>query len=127
MSRLAMPAKYFPLADYFIEKPRAILAAETIQIVLLREVMDYAIFKTEETTELNTAITPKSINNLDSIERVVFLGGKQKAVESRQLASLLRTAARDVDLQVDECYLKDYLCLQCPRCRLYGGDFPYIL
>jgi len=71
--------------------------------------LDYSIFKTEETGELNTAVTPKSINDDSSIERVVFLGGKQKAVESRQLASLLRIAAKDVDLEVDECYLKDYL------------------
>lgn len=109
------------LKNYFIEQPSPIFQKHTIQIILLREILDFAIFRTEESKELNTIVTPSSIDNKDPLERVAFLGGKQKAVESRELASLIRTAANEVDYDIDECYLKDYLCLQCPRCGLYGG------
>ncbi|MCK8825369.1 type I-D CRISPR-associated protein Cas7/Csc2 [Fuchsiella alkaliacetigena] len=122
MSELELLNNYEVLKDYFVDKPKPIFDSKTIQIILLREVLDFTIFRTEESKELNTVITPTAIDNDDPVERVAFLGSKQKAVESRQLASLLRTATNDVEYdEVEECYLKDYLCLKCPRCGLFGG------
>lgn len=109
--------------SYFVDEPSPLLTWETIQIVLLREVLDYAVFRTEETREINTVVTPESADSSEVIERVAFLASKQKAVESRETANLLRTAAGDTGYAPPEelCYLKDYLCLKCPRCALFGG------
>jgi CRISPR type I-D-associated protein Csc2 len=88
----------------------------------MREVLDYTVLRTEETRELNTVVTPLSVSNSDTtVMRVGFLGTKQKAAESRQLEQLLRTATAEAGMTVDECYLKDALCLQCPRCGLFGA------
>lgn len=122
MSKVEIPSAFEPLKDYFVDAPRPILTKETIQIVLMREALDYAIFRTEETREINKALTPVSMQKLtEQIERVAFLASKQKAVESRELAQILRTAAVQHGVPVHECWLKDHLCLQCPRCILYGG------
>jgi CRISPR type I-D-associated protein Csc2 len=70
---------------------------------------------------LNVVTTPLSIAEGTNTRRVAFLATKQKAAESRQLEQVLRTATAAVGKQVPECYLKDKLCLQCPRCGLFGG------
>jgi len=38
----------------------------TVQILLLRQTHDYAVFRTEETRELNIAVTPASISDSDT-------------------------------------------------------------
>jgi CRISPR type I-D-associated protein Csc2 len=122
MSNLQMPQAFKPLKDYFVDAPQPILTKETIQLVLMREALDYTIFRTEETREINKVLTPVSIKEADEqIERVAFLASKQKAVESRELAQVLRTAATEQGVTIHDCWLKDHLCLQCPRCVLYGG------
>lgn len=122
MSNMQMPKAFEPLKDYFVGAPNPILSKETIQVVLMREVLDYAIFRTEETREINKVLTPVSMSRLDEqMERVAFLASKQKAVESRELARLLRTAAAEQGVVIHDCWLKDHLCLQCPRCVLFGG------
>jgi CRISPR-associated protein Csc2 len=111
------------LKGYLLEKPRPLIGAETIQLLLLREILDYTVLRTEETRELNSVNTPLSESDRAMVvKRVAFLGSKQKAAESRQMEYLLRTAAAQVGKEVKECYLKDNLCLECPRCGLYGAS-----
>ncbi len=122
MTTVQMPKSFDALQDYFVTGPHPILRKETFQIVLMREALDYTIFRTEETREINKALTPVSIQRADEqMERVVFLASKQKAVESRDLMALLRTVANEQDVDIPECWLKDHLCLTCPRCVLFGG------
>lgn len=109
------------LQDYTVAQPQPLIGAETIQIILLREILDYTVLRTEDTRELNTVTTPVSIGTPGDALRVSFLGSKQKAAESRMLEQILRTATRVATMAADECYLKDYLCLQCPRCALFGA------
>lgn len=109
------------LGDYFVERPQAIIGARTIQIILFREVMDYVVLRTEETRELNTVVTPLSISDSNEVRRVAFLGTKQKAVESREMERILRTAGEAAKREELKCFLKDNLCLECPRCALFGG------
>jgi CRISPR type I-D-associated protein Csc2 len=117
------------LNGYLVEKPRPLIGAQTIQLVLLREILDYTVLRTEETRELNSVNTPLSESDRATVaKRVAFLGSKQKAAESRQMEYLLRSAAAAVEKSVpsgrngDGCYLKDNLCLSCPRCGLYGAS-----
>jgi len=122
MSNVQMPKAFEPLRDYFVDAPKPILTKETIQVVLVREALDYTVFRTEETREINKVLTPLSMQKIDEqIERVAFLASKQKAVESRELARILRTATAEQGIKVHDCWLKDHLCLQCPRCILFGG------
>ncbi|MBX9685300.1 MAG: type I-D CRISPR-associated protein Cas7/Csc2 [Candidatus Obscuribacterales bacterium] len=109
------------IVDYTVDKPRPLIGCETIQIILIREVLDFTVLRTEESRELNSATTPLSEKHRDQIKRVAFLATKQKAAESRQLSSLLRTATEKADLKVPECFLKDNLCMSCPRCGLFGA------
>ncbi|MCD6398364.1 MAG: type I-D CRISPR-associated protein Cas7/Csc2 [Candidatus Aenigmarchaeota archaeon] len=125
------------LGDYLVEKPEPIIGAKTIQIFLLREILDYTALRTEETKELNTVATPLSITQKDQVSRVGFMASKQKAVESRELERMLRTAVEkqggnigdELGFEKNEkkvkiikqCYLKDKLCMECPRCVLYGA------
>ncbi|MCW5934934.1 MAG: type I-D CRISPR-associated protein Cas7/Csc2 [Fimbriimonadia bacterium] len=109
------------LRPYTVDKPEPIIGSKTIQLILMREVLDYTVLRTEETRELNTVVTPLSANKNDPIIRVAFLATKQKAAESRQLEQLLRTATQEHGMSVPQCYLKDNLCLQCPRCALFGA------
>ena len=110
------------LKSYVVAKPHPLLEAKTIQIVMMREILDYTVLRTEETRELNVVATPLSIEKSENERRVAFLGTKQKAAESRQLEQMLRTATREAGMaNVKECYLKDRLCLECPRCGLHGG------
>lgn len=109
------------LQPFTVEKPEPLIGAKTIQLILMREVLDFTVLRTEETRELNTVATPLSVINSDDTLRVAFLATKQKSAESRQLEQILRTATREVGMNVDECYLKDGLCLACPRCGLFGA------
>jgi CRISPR type I-D-associated protein Csc2 len=110
------------LKPFTVEKPEPIIGAKTVQILLMREILDYTVLRTEETRELNTVATPLSLSNGSStIMRVAFLATKQKAAESRQLQQLLRTGTAEAEMSVTECYLKDKLCLACPRCALFGA------
>lgn len=117
------------LKGYLVEKPKPLIGAETIQLLLLREVLDYTVLRTEETRELNSVNTPLSEGDRGTVaKRVAFLGSKQKAAESRQMEYILRSATERAGKATpsgkhgDGCYLKDNLCLQCPRCGLYGGS-----
>jgi len=117
------------LTGYLVDRPKPLIGAETIQLLLIREILDYTVLRTEETRELNSANTPLSeINRSTLAKRVAFLGSKQKAAESRQMEYLLRSAAKTVGKDIpsgrngDGCYLKDNLCLSCPRCGLYGAS-----
>lgn len=104
-----------------VEKAVALPGRETIQIVLLREIQDYTILRTEETRELNTVWTPDKPGGTSEIERVAFLATKQKGAESRELEALLRTWNTATGRAVPECYLKSQLCMKCPRCILFGA------
>jgi CRISPR type I-D-associated protein Csc2 len=110
-----------PIQPYLRDKPHPLIGAETIQLLLLREVLDYTVLRTEETRELNTVQTPLSVDNPEPVRRVAFLATKQKAAESRQLEHLLRSAREEAKLQPVLCYLKDNLCMRCPRCGLFGA------
>ncbi len=109
------------LRPFVVDKPHPLLEARTIQLVLLREILDYTVLRTEETRELNVVTTPLSVTNPANERRVAFLATKQKSAESRMLEQMLRTANRELGRVVSECYLKDGLCLECPRCGLFGG------
>jgi len=109
------------LKPFIVENPQPIIGAKTIQILLMREILDYTVLRTEETRELNTVVTPLSVNDDKATMRVAFLATKQKAAESRQLEQMLRTATAETDVNSTECYLKDNLCLECPRCALFGA------
>ena len=110
------------LQPFTVEKPQPLIGAKTVQILLMREILDYTVLRTEDTRELNTVATPLSLNNgNEDTMRVAFLATKQKAAESRQLEQLLRTGTSEASLSVTECYLKDKLCLECPRCTLFGA------
>ena len=110
------------LQPFTVEKPQPLIGAKTIQILLMREILDYTVLRTEDTRELNTVATPLSLNNgNEDTMRVAFLATKQKAAESRQLEQLLRTGTSEAGVSGTECYLKDKLCLECPRCTLFGA------
>ncbi len=109
------------LQPYTVAQPQPLIGAETIQIILMREILDYTVLRTEETRELNTVTTPRSISQTSDELRVAFLASKQKAAESRMMEQMLRTATRAAGMTEPDCYLKDYLCLQCPRCALFGA------
>lgn len=129
------------LQPYLVDRPRPLIGAETIQLIIMREILDYTVLRTEETRELNTVHTPLSAAKPDEpVRRVAFLATKQKAAESRELEHLLRTALNKAGLRYvrrngtilltekvekgDEevdCYLKDNLCMSCPRCGLFGA------
>ncbi len=117
----------------------------TVQLLLIRQTHDYAVFRTEETRELNIAVTPASISDPTQITRVVFLASKQKAPESREFAATVKHYYRkyNIDQMVKDgkivnlnkpkdfwnklndailgCELKDRLCRSCPRCTLFGA------
>ena len=109
------------LRGALVEQPTALAGRETIQIIVLREVQDFAIFRTEDTRELNTVWTPAKADGAGEIERVAFLATKQKGAESRELEALLRTWNADAKRDAKECYLKSQLCMECPRCALFGA------
>ena len=110
------------LKPFTVGEPQPLIGAKTVQILVMREILDYTVLRTEDTRELNTVATPLSLNNggKDTM-RVAFLATKQKAAESRQLEQLLRTGTSEAGVSGTECYLKDNLCLECPRCTLFGA------
>jgi CRISPR type I-D-associated protein Csc2 len=110
-----------PLQPYFVDRPQPLLTNKVVQLLLIREVLDYTILRTEETRELNTVITPARAGSTDQTERVAFLATKQKGAESRELGALLRTLNERDSRTARECYLKDQLCLECPRCVTFGA------
>lgn len=118
-----MSKQTFDLLQPYLEaKPHPLIGAKTVQLLLIREIHDYTVLRTEDTRELNTVAIPLSIQQERDIRRVAFLATKQKAAESRQLEYLLRTAAEASGFRIDtQCYLKDDLCLECPRCGLFGA------
>lgn len=118
-----MTKQALDLVQPFLEtQPHPLLGAKTVQLLLIREIHDYTVLRTEDTRELNTVATPLSIKQETDVRRVAFLASKQKAAESRQLEYLLRTAAEVADFKIETpCFLKDDLCLECPRCGLYGA------
>jgi len=109
------------LESGLVESPEPLLGAETVQIILARELHDFTVLRTEPTRELNTAVTPASLWDMTPLLRVVFLASKQKAVESRKFRSILKTARSATGIQDSDCYLKDNLCMNCPRCVLFGA------
>jgi CRISPR-associated protein Csc2 len=109
------------LSSGLVDAPEPLLGAETIQIILAREIHDFTVLRTEPTRELNTTVTPASLTDMTPLLRVVFLASKQKAVESRAFRSILKTAKSAEGVQDTECYLKANLCMNCPRCVLFGA------
>jgi CRISPR type I-D-associated protein Csc2 len=117
------------LTKYLLSAPRPLIGAETIQLILMREILDFTVLRTEESRELNSANTPLSETERDTVvKRVAFMGSKQKAAESRQMEYILRSAAQAAKKPIPSgknpagCFLKDNLCLKCPRCGLFGGS-----
>lgn len=162
------PDAFALLQEYMEPTIRPLIGAKTIQILLLREALDYLILRTEDTREINEVVTPSArdgdggVGVVREVSRVAFLGGKQKAVESREcervlrehwkalpvdqakaaVASILGRPEKKEDQEkqqkaIDklncaseahvmaqaghECFLKDDLCLRCPRCGLFGA------
>lgn len=100
---------------------------KTVQILMARQTHDYTVLRTEETRELNIAVTPTSISNPAQKARVVFLASKQKAPETREFSALIKEYYRNYKLSSDAedailgCEIKDRLCRACPRCTLFGA------
>ncbi len=127
----------FKVVDPYLEASiQPLIGMKTIQILLLREALDYLVLRTEDTREINEVTTPSRTKKqngeteVKEIRRIAFLGGKQKAVESREFERLLREAWKAINGGVEQqkklqggkdCYLKDNLCLSCPRCALFGA------
>ncbi|MHA1249866.1 MAG: type I-D CRISPR-associated protein Cas7/Csc2 [Candidatus Helarchaeota archaeon] len=106
------------LNEYFNDKLTPYINAKTIQVVLLRQILDFTILRTEDSRELNTVELPKSFEDTSREIYGLFLASKQKAVENRRFMELLRTV-KDYD-----CYLPMNLCMKCPRCVLFGAVKP---
>ncbi|MBD3408045.1 MAG: type I-D CRISPR-associated protein Cas7/Csc2 [Candidatus Lokiarchaeota archaeon] len=116
MSKKAkLPSSFKKLEDYFVDKISPLLDAKTIQILLVRQTHDFTVLRTEESRELNTVVVPENIESSKPTVKVAFLASKQKAVESRMFSRLLKT------VKEHDCYLKDNLCMNCPRCALFGA------
>lgn len=107
----------------------------TVQIFLIRQTHDYTILRTEDSRELNLAVTPAAIDRANQFTRVVFLASKQKAPETREFAAMIKSLYEEQKggkewqsplEKVEEeailaCELKDKLCRGCPRCSLFGA------
>jgi len=115
----------FGLSSYILDEIPLLRSAKTIQVFVLRQTHDYAIFRTEETRELNTVTLPKNIADMEPVVKVVFLASKQKAPENRNYITLFRSFASDLKVElrneISRCTLKDNLCRRCPRCVLFGA------
>jgi CRISPR type I-D-associated protein Csc2 len=112
------------LKQHLLSEPSILKQPNVIQIFLLRQTHDYSIFRTEETRELNVAILPKAINDMEPTTRIAMLPSKQKAPENRQFNLLVRSFAQEHKLlnkEQQRCELKDNLCMSCPRCILFGA------
>jgi CRISPR type I-D-associated protein Csc2 len=104
--------------NWFVGLPMPTTKNLYIQILLLREIHDYSIFRTEAGAELNTVLVPKSLTNPERVKRVVVLGRKFKAVERRVGRDLIRSAIHNFE---KKCNLPDRLCLECPDDWLHGA------
>jgi hypothetical protein len=88
------------LTKYLLSAPRPLIGAETIQLILMREILDFTVLRTEESRELNSANTPLSETERDTVvKRVAFMGSKQKAAvlperQSMPQVPALRTVRR---------------------------------
>jgi CRISPR-associated protein Csc2 len=114
-SSIRMPTGFAKIRNYLVEDISPLLDSRVVQILMLRQTHDYAVLRTEESRELNTVVIPESIESASPTVKVAFLASKQKAVESRMFARLLR------NVKESSCYLKDALCMKCPRCLLFGA------
>lgn len=112
---ISMPESFKKLEPYLVEEISPLLDARIVQVLMLRQTHDYTIFRTEESRELNTVVVPESIESTTPTVKVAFLASKQKAPENRMYSRLLRTVNNS------DCYLKDELCMECPRCVLFGA------
>jgi len=112
------------LSEYLLDEIPLMRSAKTFQVLILRQTHDYAIFRTEETRELNTVTLPKNITDPEPVVKVVFLASKQKAPENRNYSTLFRSFASNFEVElgdIEDCTLKDNLCRKCPRCTLFGA------
>ncbi len=116
MATTKMPESFAKLEPYLAKELSPLLDARVVQVLLLRQTHDYTILRTEESRELNTVVVPESIESTKPTVKVAFLASKQKAPETRMFSRFLRTADDNI-----ECYLKDELCMKCPRCALFGA------
>ncbi len=114
-SKIQMPSSFGKIKNYLVDEISPLLDSRVVQILVLRQTHDFTVLRTEESRELNTVVIPDSIKSTSPTVKVAFLASKQKAVESRMFARLLRTA------KPFTCYLKDALCMKCPRCVLFGA------
>ncbi|MGQ4911855.1 MAG: type I-D CRISPR-associated protein Cas7/Csc2 [Candidatus Thorarchaeota archaeon] len=112
---IGMPSGFTKIKDYLVDEISPLLDSKVVQILVLRQTHDYTVLRTEESRELNTVVVPEDINSSTPSVKVAFLASKQKAVESRMFARLLR------NIKDSNCYLKDALCMKCPRCVLFGA------
>lgn len=113
--KMNIPESLKKIEPYLVEEISPLLDARVVQVLVLRQTHDYTILRTEESRELNTVVIPESIDSTTPTVKVAFLASKQKAPENRMFARLLRTVSNS------ECYLKDELCMECPRCVLFGA------
>ncbi|MHA1749069.1 MAG: type I-D CRISPR-associated protein Cas7/Csc2 [Promethearchaeota archaeon] len=104
--------------SYFNDTLTPYINAKTIQIIIIRQILDFTILRTEDSRELNTVELPKSLDDTSREVYGLFLASKQKAVETRRFMELLRTV-KDYN-----CYLPMNLCMECPRCVLFGAVKP---
>lgn len=114
-SKIKMPSSFSKIEDYLVDEISPLLDSRVVQILVLRQTHDFTVLRTEESRELNTVVIPDSIKSTSPTVKVAFLASKQKAVENRMFARLLRT------VKDHTCYLKDGLCMKCPRCVLFGA------
>lgn len=122
----------------FLDKTPLLRTPRTIQILLVRQTHDFAIFRTEESRELNTAVTPRNVHDSAQFTRIAFLASKQKAPETRLYSALVKeyfnrfeiatrlekerlSVSKQMIEAIEACELKDRLCRSCPRCVLFGA------
>ncbi len=117
-----LPQAFSKLKPFFSEEITPFMNSMTIQILLIRQVLDYTILRTEDSRELNTVELPKSFNNTDRDVYGLFLASKQKSVESRKFMEFFRTISSSDYIKM--CHLPMNLCMKCPRCVLFGSVKP---
>ena len=49
------------IEPYLVDKPYPLIGAKTIQLNVMREILDYTVLRTEEDRQLNTVYTPLSV------------------------------------------------------------------
>lgn len=118
MINVQPPAELGKYGNWFVQLPMPTTKNLYVQILLLREIHDYSIFRTEAGAELNTVFVPKSLTNPERVKRVVVLGRKFKAVERRVGRDLIRSAIPNFE---KKCNIPDRLCLECPDDWLHGA------